>query len=87
MSVQTTITVTVQLFAGAREAAGRGTLDVVLSDNGTIGQLRRALSEQHPQLAALAPHLMFAIDTRYADDHTAVAEHAQVAAIPPVSGG
>ena len=42
---------------------------------------------EHPQLAPLVAHATFAIGSRYADDRQPIPAGAEVACIPPVSGG
>ncbi|MCH7752929.1 MAG: MoaD/ThiS family protein, partial [Planctomycetes bacterium] len=49
--------------------------------------LRRRMGEQFPTLAPLLPHAMFAVDTEYVSDDAPVPENAEIACIPPVSGG
>ena len=77
----------VKLFAVAREAAGHDSLELDLPEGATVGQLRNQLGSQVPQLSALLPQMMFAVDTRYADDAAPIPPDADVACIPPVSGG
>ncbi|MBI2826592.1 MAG: MoaD/ThiS family protein [Planctomycetia bacterium] len=79
--------VRVKLFAVARQLAGRDELELSLPAGATIGELRHALGEQSPELASLAQHAMFAVGTEYADDRTTIPENADLACIPPVSGG
>ena len=79
--------VCVKLFAVAREAAGHDVLELDLPQGATIGELRSQLGSQIPQLSALMAQMMFAIDTHYADDATEIPPGADVACIPPVSGG
>ncbi len=78
---------TIQLFAGARELAGQGQLEVELPAAATVAQLRAALLADCPPLAPLLPHALFAINTNYATDETPIPEGAEIACIPPVSGG
>jgi len=84
-----TVTVTVRLFALARDRAGRPVM--ALDFDGptpvTVADVRRALADACPALAPIVPSLMFAVDQTYADDATAVEPGSEVAAIPPVSGG
>jgi len=75
------------LFASVRDLAGCDVLDFDLPAGSTIGELRRELVTRLPELAAISPHLMFAVDTEYATDATAIGPAAEVACIPPVSGG
>lgn len=79
--------VRVQLFAAARQLAGRDVVELTLPDLATVGQLREAMEAEFPALAAILPHVMFAVDTEYADDSLAIRPGASVACIPPVSGG
>lgn len=81
------IRVEVQLFAVARQLAGRETVAVSLAEPATVGRLRQALGEQFPALASVLPHVMFAVNAEYADDQSVIPSGAQVACIPPVSGG
>ncbi len=79
--------VTVRLFAVARERAGRSALTVDLTEPATVAALRRAIAEDCPALAPIVPSLMIAVAAEYADDETIIPRGAEVAAIPPVSGG
>lgn len=79
--------VRVKLFAVARQRIGRDTLEIELPDQSTIRHLRQALLDQFPPLASVVPHARFAINSEYASDATAVPAVAEVAIIPPVSGG
>jgi molybdenum cofactor cytidylyltransferase len=78
---------TVRLFAVARERAGRALIELELPLPSSVADLRRALALQHPQLAPLASSVMIAVDSEYATDATLILPGAQVALIPPVSGG
>jgi len=78
---------TVQLFAGARELAGQAEIELDLPTTTSVGALRAALLADCPALAPLLPHALFAINTNYATDETLVPDGAEIACIPPVSGG
>lgn len=58
-----------------------------LVDGATIADLREALAANAPRLSKIMPQLLFAVGTRYADDKTPLVAGAEVACIPPVSGG
>ncbi|HEX8909367.1 MAG TPA: molybdopterin converting factor subunit 1 [Anaeromyxobacteraceae bacterium] len=77
---------TVLYFAAAREAAGvaREQLDGAVA---TVADLRRALSERHPALARVLPRCRLAVNQEMASDAEPVPDGAEVAIIPPVSGG
>ena len=77
----------VQLFAGARQQAGRDSVILELVEPATIADVKRALAIAIPALAPLLPSTRFAINMEYATDDDLVPEGAEVAAIPPVSGG
>ncbi len=79
--------VRVRLFAAARQAAGRDVLEVEMPDGATIGRLRRQLAGEIPQIADLLRRVTFALGTDYAADTDEIPPGADVACIPPVSGG
>jgi molybdenum cofactor cytidylyltransferase len=81
------VQVTVRLFAVARQCAGRPEIILDLAEPATVGALKRAIATSYPELAPLVPSLMIAVATEYADDDTVIPPGAEVAAIPPVSGG
>jgi len=77
----------VKLFAVAGDRAGSSAVDVELSLPATIAPLRTALAQQFPPLADVLAHVRFALNDDYATDATAIDSHAEIAIIPPVSGG
>jgi molybdopterin converting factor small subunit len=81
------VKVRVRLFAVARQAAERDSVELDLPEGATMGQLRRELGSQVPGLSGLLDRMMFALGTRYAGDETLIPPGADVACIPPVSGG
>jgi molybdopterin converting factor small subunit len=81
------VKVRVRLFAVARQAAGRESLELELPEGATIGELRSRLAAQVPPLAGLLGQVTFALGTRYAADDAVIPPGADVACIPPVSGG
>lgn len=77
----------VLLFGITREIVGADTLLVPREagiDN--VADLRAWLSDQYPQFKGLSS-LAVAVDSEYATDEQALAENAEIALIPPVSGG
>ncbi|KKM01691.1 hypothetical protein LCGC14_1791900 [marine sediment metagenome] len=77
----------VRLFAAAKQAADCDSIDVELPEGTTIGRLRDQLAGEFPQLAGLVRQAMFSIDAEYAGDTEEIRPDADVACIPPVSGG
>lgn len=77
----------VKLFAAAQETIGQEEITAELDDPANIAQLRLRLSQDFPELAPLITKSMFAIDNQYAQEDSSLSENAEVACIPPVSGG
>jgi len=80
------VALTVLYFAGAREAAGtaRETLEAAPA---TVAELRRLLGGRHPALEPVLARCRIALDQELAVDADPVPPGAEVAVIPPVSGG
>jgi molybdopterin converting factor subunit 1 len=79
--------VTVRLFARAKDLAGMDILKMELASGATAADLRRALAVKVPALAALLPRCALAVNNDFAVDETAISPNAEVAVLPPVSGG
>ena len=79
--------VRVRLFAVAKQIAGSDSIELELPDGASIADLRRQLGSRVPRLSGFVGQMMFAIGTQYADDGTTIPPNADVACIPPVSGG
>lgn len=79
--------VSLRLFAAAREAIGFTTLCLSLPEGATIADLRGQLGRDYPLVETMLATVAFAVDDEYvAIDHV-LFEGAEVAVIPPVSGG
>jgi molybdopterin synthase catalytic subunit/molybdopterin converting factor small subunit len=74
-------------FASAGDALGAGELDVDLPDQARVADLRAWLDARYPALAPLWPRLAVAVDGAVARSDHPLAEGAEVALLPPVSGG
>jgi molybdopterin converting factor subunit 1 len=81
------MTLTVHLFARARELAGSGTVRLEVAGPATVADLRRALAGQFAALAGLLERSAVAVNHDFAEDSRTVAAGDEVAVIPPVSGG
>ena len=77
----------VHLFAGARELAGQDWVDLELAAEATVADLRQELESTCPSLSPLLSHALFAINASYAGDDAILPRGADIACIPPVSGG
>ena len=79
--------VTVLLFAQARERAGAPSLALALPDGSRVADALAAIRRAHPALEPLWPHLAVAVDGRLAAGDAPLADGAELALLPPVSGG
>jgi molybdopterin converting factor subunit 1 len=77
----------VRLFARAKELAGRDEVELDLPAGSTVAELRRRLAADYPPLAGLLPRCAVAVDAEFARDDRALGDGAEVALLPPVSGG
>ncbi len=77
----------VRLFARARDLAGADVLRIELPDNATVADLRRRIGEDKPALAALLGRSALAVESEFAADSQVLSADAEVAFLPPVSGG
>ena len=81
------MTITVLLFAQARERAGRARATLELPEGSRVSDALAALAREHPTLAELWPHLAVAVDRQLARPDAPLAQGAELALLPPVSGG
>jgi molybdopterin synthase catalytic subunit len=80
------MTISVRLFAGLRERAGAGAIDVELPDDARAGDVLAAMART--PVGALEPgQCIVAVNREYARPEDPVAAGDEVALIPPVSGG
>ena len=79
-------TLEVAVFAGLAEAVGARRVAVPWP-GGRVGDLRAAVAARAPAAAALVSRSAVVVDGRHAADDDVVAADADVALLPPVSGG
>ncbi len=79
--------VRVLFFAAAREAAGCGSIEIELPEGSTVREAQRAIAERFPSLAPRLPHCRMALDREFTGIDAAIRDGAELAVIPPVSGG
>lgn len=77
----------VLLFASLRDRAGRPSLRLRLEGERTVAALRRAIAASHPALALPLAASRVAVDQEFRGDEHELHPGAEVAVIPPVSGG
>ena len=74
-------------FASAMDAVGAPELELEIPDGARVVDLKAELDERYPQLEGLWSRLAVAIDGEVADDEQTLSDGAEVALLPPVSGG
>ncbi len=81
------MTVTILLFARAKELAGRPELRMEVASPVAAAELMDAALAAEPSLRPLAPYLRIAVNRELVDGHRVVREGDEVAFLPPMSGG
>jgi molybdopterin synthase catalytic subunit len=74
-------------FATARDALGRGELELEVPGGTTVADLAPLLQAEYPDLAPLWSRLAVAVDGDLAQPQKELHEDSEVALLPPVSGG
>ena len=75
------------LFASLRDVAGCDQIDVELPDRSSIEDLVAAIAVQQPGLADRLPSTRVAMNERFSAADEVIDAGAELALIPPVSGG
>lgn len=79
--------ITVLLFAAAREAAGRGRLEIAPTPGLTAEAVWERLVAEHPALAPFSASISIAVNHRFRPKDTPLEPGDELAFLPPVSGG
>lgn len=74
-------------FASAGDALGATELDLEMPEGSRVADLRERLDRDHPRLSPLWPRLAVAVDGRVVSADAPLTDGAEVALLPPVSGG
>ena len=74
-------------FASASDALGAAESAFELASGARVDDFKRALLVRYPALAALLPRLAIAVDGEIASNDRELFEGAEIALLPPVSGG
>lgn len=77
----------IKLFALLQDLAGTHEVVLEFDSAATVGEIREKLATQVPELRPLLASCAIAVNSDYAPDATVVPEDAEIAVIPPVSGG
>ena len=78
---------TVHLFARARDLAGAESITVELPPGGAVRDLKARLATERPALAGILERSALAVDNEFAEDSLMLRAGAEIALLPPVSGG
>ena len=79
--------VTVRLFAGHRERAGRSVVELELPDGATVGSLAEEVVRRYPAVALNSATLVTAVNHEFRQHNHVLNDGDEAALIPPVSGG
>ena len=79
--------VPVRLFARARDLVGKDVILLELQPGSTVGDMRRRLEAEFPQLKSLLERSALAVHDEFVPDSSIIPLDADVALLPPVSGG
>ena len=74
-------------FASAGDALGATEMELELAEGSRVSDLRARLDEDHPKIVPLWPRLAVAVDGRIVSPGEVLRDGAEVALLPPVSGG
>lgn len=84
---ESTVKVTVKLFAAYQEAYGVPELVLEFSPNTTVAAVRDRLISDRPKLAQWRNLTRFGINLQFVEPDTLLSDGDEVVLIPPVSGG
>lgn len=79
--------VRLRFFARARDLAGVASEEMVIPEPSTVADLRRRLVERYPALAGFLDRCAIGVADEFARDDQTLPPGAEVAVLPPVSGG
>jgi molybdopterin synthase sulfur carrier subunit len=84
---ESSVTVTVKLFAAYQEAYGLPELTLELPTNTPVEAVRERLIAEHPELEQWRNLTRFGINLQFVEPDTLLQDGDEVVLIPPVSGG
>lgn len=79
--------ITVSFFAGLRELASQSACQLAWHSGLTAGSVRSIIAEKWPSMQQLLRRSSIAINDQMVADEQLVPDGAEVALLPPVSGG
>jgi molybdopterin converting factor subunit 1 len=78
---------TILLFARTRDLVGVDRIVIDAPEPATVGELRERIARMHPHIAELLAKSAIAVNDEFASDMVRIPAGAEVALLPPVSGG
>lgn len=84
---QTTITVTIKLFAAYQEAYGVPELVREIPSETSVGKVLENIIAEHPELSQWREITRFGVNLQFVEPDTVLQDGDEVVFIPPVSGG
>lgn len=81
------MTIHLLFFAQARERAGSARATIDLPEGSRVADALAEIARRYPGLVELMPHLAVAVDRKLGSPQTALVAGAELALLPPVSGG
>ena len=81
------ISVSVKLFAAAKDIAGMGETLLSLKEDASASEVVDHFVKMNPKFSGWRVHLRLAVNSEYVDFNHKLHDGDEVAIIPPVSGG
>lgn len=81
------MSVKILFFANLRDRAGTKSLEIEIHEGTTVQGLKDQIARDYPNLKQSMEAVLISINREYAFDDAIVADDAEVAMFPPVSGG
>lgn len=79
--------ISILLFAGLADVVGQSSIELELPEGATVRDLINRLAEKYPHAEKLIRNSAIALNQEYAEQEQEIHPNAEVAVIPPVSGG
>ncbi|MHA2615853.1 MAG: MoaD/ThiS family protein [bacterium JZ-2024 1] len=79
--------ITILFFASAREMVGKSQESLDIPENWTLKDVKEHIFQTYPSLTSLKEFLIFSVNQNFFDENERVPDNAEIALIPPVSGG
>ncbi len=77
----------VRYFAALREAVGQEDEAIELPEGADVAAARAALAERHPELVAILPRCVAAVNRAYVTSEATLVPYDELVFVPPLGGG